>query len=160
MFGLDFETLVILAILAFILFGPQKLPEYAAKLGALIAKLREASSDLSRQAQTSFPDLLPPAAPPSGHRPTPWQPPPIPPESPCPKCSQEVGPDFAYCPHCGHHLNEGREAPPIPPISICPRCSHDVGPNFAYCPHCGHHLKEEREAPPPPLPPPPPTPAS
>ncbi len=108
--GIDFETLIILLVLAFILFGPQKLPEYAAKLGCLIAKLREASSELSRQCQTSFPDLIPP--PPQA---APWQPPPIPPTFPCPKCSRKLEPDFAYCPHCGHHLKEGGEAPPPPP---------------------------------------------
>ncbi len=35
MCGIDFETLIILAVLAFILFGPEKLPEYAAKAGVL-----------------------------------------------------------------------------------------------------------------------------
>ena len=60
MFGIDFETLIILAILAFILFGPEKLPEYAAKLGYYIAKLREASSDLTREYKASFPNLLEP----------------------------------------------------------------------------------------------------
>ena len=35
MFGLDFETLVILAVLAFILFGPEKLPEYRRQGGVL-----------------------------------------------------------------------------------------------------------------------------
>ena len=33
--GFDFETLIILAVLAFILFGPEKLPEYAAQAGIL-----------------------------------------------------------------------------------------------------------------------------
>ncbi len=114
--GIDFETLIILSVLAFILFGPQKLPEYAAKLGCLIAKLREASSELSRQCQTSFPDLIPPPPPPGVNQPAPWQPPPIPPTFPCPKCSRELGPDFAYCPQCGHHLQEEGEAlPPTPP---------------------------------------------
>ncbi|MGD0828800.1 MAG: twin-arginine translocase TatA/TatE family subunit [Desulfobaccales bacterium] len=113
--GIDFETLIILLVLAFILFGPQKLPEYAAKLGSLIAKLREASSELSRQCQTSYPDLIPPPGQPGVNQPAPWQPPPIPPTFTCPRCSRELGPDFAYCPHCGHHLKEGGEAPTPPP---------------------------------------------
>ncbi len=44
MFGIDFEALVLLGILAFILFGPEKLPEYAGKLGYYIAKLKAASA--------------------------------------------------------------------------------------------------------------------
>ena len=113
--GIDFDTLILLLVLAFILFGPQKLPEYAAKLGALIAKLREASSDLTRQYQTSFPDLIPPPPPPGVNQPADWQPPPDPPTFHCPKCSRELGPDFAYCPQCGHRLKEGGEAPAPPP---------------------------------------------
>ncbi len=111
--GIDFETLIILLVLAFILFGPQKLPEYAAKLGCLIAKLREASSELNRQCQTSFPDLIPP--PPGVNQPAPLQPPPTPSTFACPMCSRDLGPDFAFCPHCGHHLKEDEEAPPPQP---------------------------------------------
>ena len=120
--GIDLETLIILAVLAFILFGPQKLPEYAAKLGALVAKLREASSDLTRQAQTSFPDLIPPPPPPGVNQPADWQPPPVPPTFHCPKCSRELGPDFVYCPQCGHDLKEVGEAtaPEPPPQSQTP----------------------------------------
>ncbi|MGA7578613.1 MAG: twin-arginine translocase TatA/TatE family subunit [Desulfobaccales bacterium] len=119
--GIDFDTLILLAVLAFILFGPQKLPEYAAKLGALIAKLREASSDLTRQYQTSFPDLIPPPPPPGVNQQADWQQQPAPPTFHCPKCSRELGPDFVYCPQCGHHLKEEGEAsapapePPPPP---------------------------------------------
>ena len=66
--GIDFETLIILAVLAFVLFGPEKLPEYAAKAGRLLAKLREASTELTQQAHASFPNL---ANPESMHAPEP-----------------------------------------------------------------------------------------
>ena len=52
--GIDFETLIILAVLAFILFGPEKLPEFAATLGRFVAKLRQATSEMSRQYQNPF----------------------------------------------------------------------------------------------------------
>jgi Sec-independent protein translocase protein TatA len=102
MFGMDFEALVLLAILAFILFGPEKLPEYAAKAGYYLAKLREATTELTRQAQCSFPDNL-------------QQPPPPPAaaigDQTCPYCAQEVGRDFTFCPQCGQRLKEETAAP-------------------------------------------------
>ncbi len=104
MFGMDFEALVILAILAFILFGPEKLPEYAAKAGYYIAKLRQATTELSQQAQASFPDnLLQPPAPtaPASSR-------------TCPFCGRGVGQDFTFCPQCGHRLEEQPAAAPPP----------------------------------------------
>ena len=126
MFGIDFETLVILAILAFILFGPEKLPEYAAKLGYYIAKLREASSDLTREYHASFPNLLetppaqapkPPAAGESGS-----QSPPVTPAASgqpnCPQCATPVGVDFLFCPKCGQLLpRQPASAPGQTPVS-------------------------------------------
>jgi len=108
MFGMDFEALVILAILAFILFGPEKLPEYAAKAGYYIAKLRQATTELSQQAQASFPNPMqpPPAPAPAG-------------DLLCPYCAREVGKDFTFCPRCGHRLEEqAMEAAPSPPQSL------------------------------------------
>lgn len=113
MFGIDFETLIILAILAFILFGPEKLPEYAAKLGYYIAKMREASSDLTREYHASFPDLLqpPPAATQklpgigeAGSQPPRSATPAAPGQLTCPQCAAPVGVDFLFCPKCGHLL--------------------------------------------------------
>ncbi len=108
MFGIDFEALIILAVLAFILFGPEKLPEYAAKLGYYLAKLRQASADLTQQAQASFnnPLQMPPA--------TPAPPPALAAqtgitEHPCPFCSHLIGEDFRFCPNCGQNLKEGME---------------------------------------------------
>lgn len=104
MFGIDFEALLLIAVLAFILFGPEKLPEYAAKAGHYLAKLREASAELSKQAQCSFPENLlnppPPSPAVSGQT--------------CPLCAQQVGLDFAFCPKCGHPLKE-EAAPPSSP---------------------------------------------
>ena len=58
--GIDLETLIILAVLAFILFGPEKLPEYAATLGRFVAKMRQATSEMTRQYQNQNPFEYPP----------------------------------------------------------------------------------------------------
>ena len=64
--GLDLETLIILAVLAFILFGPEKLPEYAATLGKFVAKMRQATTEMTRQYQDQNPFQLSPGADPAG----------------------------------------------------------------------------------------------
>jgi GNAT superfamily N-acetyltransferase len=106
---ISFEQLVILLLLAFVLFGPEKLPEYAEKLGRLVAKLRQASSELSKEYHSSFQPPPTPAFP---------QPEPISPSLPevtCPQCHQQLGAEFTFCPHCGRHLNEGPPATPAGP---------------------------------------------
>ena len=91
--GIDLETLLILAVLAFILFGPEKLPEYAATLGKFVAKMRQATSEMARQAQNPF------ESPPEPTLPTA-------PESTCPYCHQTVTLDFTFCPHCGSKMSQ------------------------------------------------------
>jgi Sec-independent protein translocase protein TatA len=107
----DFETLLILAVIAFILFGPEKLPEYAEKLGRLIAKVRAAGSEVTQQFQTPWQYPLEPGQPRA--------------ESPqlpvsyilCPACQQPMGASYTFCPHCGHRVKEepAAAAPPGPP---------------------------------------------
>jgi len=100
--GLDLETLLILAVLAFILFGPEKLPEYAATLGKFVAKMRQATSEMTRQVQNPFeypPEPTLPSAP----------------ESTCPYCHLTVTQDFTFCPKCGHRLKEDHYPPPPQP---------------------------------------------
>lgn len=105
-FGISFGTLIVLAVLAFILFGPQKLPEYAEKLGRWVAKMRQTTSELSQKYKeplrnASFPD---PAQ--SYKEPyLPFQ------EVTCPQCRQQVSGDFSFCPKCGKNLKESPEAP-------------------------------------------------
>ncbi len=41
MFGLDFEKLLVIGIIAVIVLGPQRLPKYAAQLGRLVRTLRD-----------------------------------------------------------------------------------------------------------------------
>jgi Sec-independent protein translocase protein TatA/GNAT superfamily N-acetyltransferase len=125
--GLDFETLIILVVLAFILFGPEKLPEYAATLGRLMAKLRQATSEMSQQYQNPFNQPPEPTEPKSpllrreqalalarSESPEP--------ESACPYCQEKVGPGFTFCPKCGHRLREDHYPPPdqAPPPESAP----------------------------------------
>ena len=99
--GISFEELIVLAVLAFILFGPEKLPEYAQKLGRLVAKVRQASSELSQQVQNPLQTLGPPPTL-SG------------PEAICPHCLQKISQQFTFCPHCGHRRGPAPDYPPPP----------------------------------------------
>ncbi len=120
--GIDFETLLVLAVLAFILFGPEKLPQYAAKLGYYLAKMRQATTELSQQAQASFNDPLQMQP----QQPAVSEPAPAPAlaaqagvyERTCPLCTTLVGADFTFCPKCGHRLKQEETTPPPSPQSL------------------------------------------
>ncbi|MFZ5450230.1 MAG: twin-arginine translocase TatA/TatE family subunit [Thermodesulfobacteriota bacterium] len=99
MFGISFEELIILMVLAFLLFGPQKLPEYAAILGRFVAKMRQASAEVTRQYQNPFQYPPEPTASPA-------------PETACPYCQQKVTPEFTFCPKCGHRIKTDHYPPP------------------------------------------------
>jgi len=117
-FGIDFEALLLLAVLAFILFGPEKLPEYAGKLGYYLAKLRAASTELTQQAQASFHNPLQPPPPSSGLGDSTSSPSLAAPvgvyEHTCPLCAQVVSNDFVFCPKCGHRLKDETAAGSTP----------------------------------------------
>ena len=109
--GLDLETLIILAVLAFILFGPEKLPEYAAMLGKFVAKMRQATTEMTRQYQDQNPFQYPPEPTLDRRRRSAWSGSSagstgLEPESFCPYCQQLVTAGFAFCPKCGHRLRE------------------------------------------------------
>jgi sec-independent protein translocase protein TatB len=112
-FGIDFEALILLALLAFILFGPEKLPEYAGKLGYYLAKLKAASTELTQQAQASFNNpLQPPSSQPALGQLNPATAAQVGVyEHSCPVCSHLVSHDFTFCPKCGARLKEETAAP-------------------------------------------------
>ncbi len=97
MFGINLEELLVLAVLAFILFGPQKLPEYAETLGRFIAKIRQASNEITREVQNPF------QYPPPSEQPHPSA---APSYDACPACRQPVNREFTFCPGCGYRLKE------------------------------------------------------
>ena len=120
--GIDLETLIILAVLAFILFGPEKLPEYAAMLGKFVAKMRQATTEMTRQYQDQNPFKYPPE--PTVETPASkrleqiqsrGQPASGEPKSFCPYCQQLVKAGFTFCPKCGHRVKEDHYPPPPQP---------------------------------------------
>jgi len=118
MFGISMEELLVLAVLAFILFGPQKLPEYAEKLGRLVAKIRAASAEATQQLQNPFqyppepnppeqpdrPDLPRQSAPRSTKR------------NVCAHCGETLEKDWTFCSNCGYRKKPkpaaARKSPP------------------------------------------------
>ena len=45
----------------------------------------------------------------------------------CRHCEHEVQKGFAFCPHCGQHMNP----------TACQYCGHKLLADAAYCGHCG-----------------------
>ncbi|MFZ5450771.1 MAG: double zinc ribbon domain-containing protein [Thermodesulfobacteriota bacterium] len=134
MFGISFEELILLLVLALILFGPERLPEMAQKLAYWVAKLRQASSDLSQHYQHIINPPLPP--------PTPAPPPPE--EFTCPHCAHTLEQRFTFCPHCGQrHEEEKLRAEDYKNIwYVCPKCDRELPPEFLFCPSCGAAREE------------------
>jgi len=94
--GISFEQLILILVLALILFGPEKLPEIAEKIGKWMAKARQASSDFTQQYQQVLnPPLPPPAAMPLPHE-----------VFTCPHCAHTMEERFTFCPHCGQRHEE------------------------------------------------------
>jgi Sec-independent protein translocase protein TatA/GNAT superfamily N-acetyltransferase len=110
---LSFEQLVLLLLLAFILFGPEKLPEYAAKLGRLVAKLRQASQEVVQQVQEQNPLANPPAAP----KPLPHAAAEV---VSCSQCHRFMAPGFEFCPYCGLALKKKPDSPEAAPSPYPP----------------------------------------
>jgi Sec-independent protein translocase protein TatA len=100
--GIDIPELLILAVLALILFGPEKLPEYAAKLGQLVAKMRMASSEVTKPLQQA----LHPGAPQSLCTTTPLLTAHF-----CHQCGHTREPGFVFCPRCGLRLEKDQAGP-------------------------------------------------
>jgi sec-independent protein translocase protein TatB len=84
MFGLSFTEIVIIAVLALILLGPDKLPEVAKQGGKLLRQFKAATEDLKEQIESEVyaderkvarPALVPPV--PAAPVPGPSGPPPV-----------------------------------------------------------------------------------
>jgi Sec-independent protein translocase protein TatA len=116
MFGISFEELLVLSVLALILFGPEKMAEYAAKAGRLVAKARRMSEELAdhvRKAGSDYvepikelrQDLVPPLL--GQERPqTPHPGSPYPHPAYCPHCGVKLEEAFTFCTQCGGRLKE------------------------------------------------------
>ncbi|MFW6126784.1 MAG: twin-arginine translocase TatA/TatE family subunit [Thermodesulfobacteriota bacterium] len=102
--GIEIPEVLILLVLALILFGPEKLPEYGAKLGNFIARMRQASSEVTQPLQEAFRQETPPPSPPSLIR-----------DQFCHQCGHILEPDFTFCPKCGRRLEKREAGSPYSP---------------------------------------------
>ena len=102
MFGIDFPELIVILVIALILFGPEKLPEYSQKLGQMVYKWKRAYTNLQRSV------YLPPELTQNPYTYNQYH------EDLCPKCRHRISGDFIFCPACGQRLKEvpGVEAIP------------------------------------------------
>ena len=100
--GIDLPEIIIILVLALILFGPEKLPEYAAKLGRFVAHMRQASSEVTKPLQQAINQASSPPMP----LPTPTQ---FLGAHFCTQCGHTLEPDFLFCPRCGLRLEKAEK---------------------------------------------------
>jgi TatA/E family protein of Tat protein translocase len=107
--GIDLPEILIILVLALILFGPEKLPEYAAKLGRFVAHMRQASSEVTKPLQQALNQTSSPSPPTPIPTPTPLLG-----DHFCHQCGYTLEPDFMFCPRCGRRLEKAEKegAPP------------------------------------------------
>jgi sec-independent protein translocase protein TatA len=109
--GIDLPEILIILVLALILFGPEKLPEYAAKLGRFVAHMRQASSEVTKPLQQAINQASSPSLP-------------TPPPTPflgdhfCHQCGHTLEPDFMFCPRCGRRLEKEEASSSGPPTEL------------------------------------------
>jgi hypothetical protein len=106
MFGISFEEMLVLLVLALILFGPDKLPEYAEKMGRWVAKMRQAGQEV-RDSYRSALQTAVPATPAWGY---------------CVYCGKHLEQDFTFCPFCGQRL----KPEPYPSLAEADQIPHDT----------------------------------
>jgi Tat protein translocase TatB subunit len=97
-FGISFEELIVLMVLALILFGPEKLPEYAEKIGRLVAKVRQSSQEVTQQFHEAYHNYKPPDLHEELQK--------SPATSFCTQCGQRLEQEFMFCPKCGQRLKQ------------------------------------------------------
>ncbi len=114
MFGISFEELLVLAVLTLILFGPEKMMEYAAKAGRLVAKARRLSEELVQQVRQAGSEYVEPI--------------------------KELRQDL-IAPLTSPESRPSPPASPYPDLQFCPQCGSRQEAAFTFCPQCGARLK-------------------
>jgi sec-independent protein translocase protein TatA len=90
MFGYSWGPILIILVIVLLLFGPKRLPELGESIGKAIKSFKKAHDDPESLTQNPEGGTTGAA---SETR-----------KNLCPHCRQELGGDFAFCPHCGHNL--------------------------------------------------------
>jgi TatA/E family protein of Tat protein translocase len=105
LFGIDFPELIVILVIALILFGPEKLPEYSQKMGQMVYKWKRAYTNLQRSMY--LPPELTRNMSASDYAFHDTQ------ENFCSKCGHRISGDFVFCPACGQRVHEA-SAEPVP----------------------------------------------
>lgn len=138
-FGLQPIHLIVIAIVALLIFGPQRLPEIGRGVGRAINEFRKGAQEMTENLRDEVVNPTPGATTP---------PAPAAPMAPavasqtCPQCGAQNAAGVRFCNNCGAQLVAS--AAPIPVQSavsqICPQCGAQNPPGVRFCNQCGKPL--------------------
>jgi TatA/E family protein of Tat protein translocase len=138
-FGLQPIHLIVIAIVALLIFGPQRLPEIGRGVGRAINEFRKGAQEMTENLRDEVvkpTDAAAPAAPPAAN------PAPAAAAQTCPQCGAQNAAGVRFCNHCGAQLVAA--AAPIPVQSAapqnCPQCGAQNPAGVRFCNQCGTQL--------------------
>ena len=123
---IGFWELIVVLVIALVVIGPDKLPEYARSLGKALAAMRSATADLSKDVQESIVQPLNEA------------------QNPIKEAVNEVNDNIRRANQSLNNIGkEVIEKKPVRREWVCPSCGEKTTANF--CGNCGMKKPEEEK---------------
>ena len=138
-FGLQPIHLIVIAIVALLIFGPQRLPEIGRGIGRAINEFRKGAQEMTenlRDEVTNPADAAAkPSAPTASAAPAAGQ--------VCPQCGAQNAAGVRFCNNCGAQLVANPAPIPVQSVATttCPQCGAQNPAGVRFCNQCGSQLQ-------------------